>query len=103
MVPSMAVIKALVFTAIKAVITKGPVIHKLDTAPVSVIVKRQSQTCLTQCRLPTRLPTGLPRTVRWRLSGILSPCLLSCLHFSSTATYAISFFFRHFHHGVLLV
>ena len=39
MVPSMAVIKALVFTAIKAVITKGLVIHKLDTAPVSVIVK----------------------------------------------------------------
>jgi hypothetical protein len=40
MVESIAVIKALVvFTAIKAVIIKGLVIHKLDTAPVSVIVK----------------------------------------------------------------
>ena len=37
MVESMVVTKALVFTAIKVVITKGLVIHKLDTAPVSVI------------------------------------------------------------------
>lgn len=35
---STAVIKALVFTAIKVVITKG-LIHNLDTAPVSILVK----------------------------------------------------------------